>query len=255
MIVRGERPADRFAQISNAALADERLSFRARGLLAHLLSLPIGWTTDSVALAKGTKEGRDAIRTALNELVDHGYLVRVRSQDAQGQWRTDVHVTDIPSPTPDFQASVDQSSVDQAVKTKKETNTKTPPTPRKRGARTPVEYSPDFEVFWEVYPRRSGKRTAYAAFTKALDRRPLDEIMGGALRYASDPNREPRFTKHPATWLNADGWDDDPLPPRSGRMSANEAVARTLAGSPSDDPWAQMLRGQQTPQIEAGGTR
>jgi hypothetical protein len=40
------------------------------------------------------------------------------------------------------------------------------------------------------------------------------------MRYRNDPNREPEFTAHPATWLNAGRWDDDPLPPRRTNGSA-----------------------------------
>ena len=39
-------------------------------------------------------------------------------------------------------------------------------------------------------------------------------IIEGATRYANDPNRHPSYTAHPATWLNAERWGDEPLPPR-----------------------------------------
>lgn len=34
-------------------------------------------------------------------------------------------------------------------------------------------------------------------------------------RYRDDPNRDDGYTAHPTTWLNRDGWDDDPLPART----------------------------------------
>jgi hypothetical protein len=45
----------------------------------------------------------------------------------------------------------------------------------------------------------------------------VDTIIAGAARYASDPNREDAFTAHPATWLNAERWDDPMLPARDSR--------------------------------------
>lgn len=129
-IIRAERPSDRFAQISNDTLADKRLSYRARGVLAYLLSRPVGWTTSREAIARQGTEGRDAIGTALRELEAVGYVRRVRTQDAGGRWSTATYVFDSPvipqvAPETDFQssvnqASVDQASVDQAVKTKKD---------------------------------------------------------------------------------------------------------------------------------------
>ena len=71
-----------------------------------------------------------------------------------------------------------------------------------------------FEEFYRIYPRHEGRRKARQAFERALKRAPFAEILQGALRYRNDPNRDPSFTAHPATWLNRDGWEDDPLPPR-----------------------------------------
>ncbi len=72
-----------------------------------------------------------------------------------------------------------------------------------------------FESFWHNYPRKVGKPQARKAWAKAVTRAPAVTIMDAATRYAYDPNRDDQFTKHPATWLNGDGWNDPPLPERS----------------------------------------
>jgi helix-turn-helix protein len=96
IVTRAPRPSDHYAQIHNEALRDERLSFRARGVLAYLLSLPPGWSTDSRTLASKAREGRDAVRNALRELEACGYLVTHRDRDEQGRWRTSTTVFDTP---------------------------------------------------------------------------------------------------------------------------------------------------------------
>lgn len=74
-----------------------------------------------------------------------------------------------------------------------------------------------FAEFYEVYPRKVGRRRAASAYRSALRRVPADVIAAAVSRYAADPNQPLDRTKipHPTTWLNRDGWDDEPLPPRT----------------------------------------
>ena len=67
---------------------------------------------------------------------------------------------------------------------------------------------------------------AAKAFEKALGRADIETIVAGAERYRDDPNREQRFTKNPATWLNADAWENEPEPARKGLTKRDEALRR-----------------------------
>jgi hypothetical protein len=75
-----------------------------------------------------------------------------------------------------------------------------------------------FNEFWEVYPKHLQKGEARKAFFKAVQRvGDADTILEGARRMAADPNLPVKqFIPYPATWLNRDGWDDEPFPPREG---------------------------------------
>lgn len=64
-----------FSQISNAILLDERLSFKARGILALLISRPQGWQVYVKELTKrSNKDGRRAVQSGLKELAEWGYI-------------------------------------------------------------------------------------------------------------------------------------------------------------------------------------
>lgn len=86
---------DHFTQVPNAWLRDTRLSRRARGLLAELLSHREGWEVTLESLVATGPEGRDAIRSAVGELEECGYLQRQRQRADGGRLAgIDYHLTD-----------------------------------------------------------------------------------------------------------------------------------------------------------------
>ena len=86
MIHRSELQFDRdFTIMPNAWARDIRLTRKARGLLAELLSHSVGWSISLATLTANGVEGRDAIRSAIRELESAGYLVRSRKRDAAGR--------------------------------------------------------------------------------------------------------------------------------------------------------------------------
>ncbi len=97
-IIRAPKPTGNFTVIRNEVLRDTRLSYKARGLLAAILSRPDNWRTDAVSLAREGKEGRDAVRAGLTELEENGYLKRFTEQNDKGQWQSHCLVFDTPMP-------------------------------------------------------------------------------------------------------------------------------------------------------------
>jgi hypothetical protein len=94
-ILRHRHP-NRFTILPNDAIRNQALSFRAVGVLAHLLSLPDGAKVDSATLATAHREGRDAVRAAYKELEAHGYYRRDVLRLADGTLRTEVVVSSTP---------------------------------------------------------------------------------------------------------------------------------------------------------------
>lgn len=124
-IVRAERPKSNFTIVQNTVIRDHRLSFRARGILVFILSMPDNWSTSSDYLGRISKEGRDAVRAAMKELQSAGYIQRTKQQSSQGRWQTVTIVHDTPVENPvdkwgiyplpktDFQSSVNQSLIEE----------------------------------------------------------------------------------------------------------------------------------------------
>jgi hypothetical protein len=73
-----------YTVMSNHHLRDRNLSLKAKGLLSQILSLPEDWDYSLSGLACINSEGRDAIRTAVQELERAGYIRRSRVRDDKG---------------------------------------------------------------------------------------------------------------------------------------------------------------------------
>lgn len=75
-----------FTCIDNHLFEDKTLSMKAKGLLATILSLPDNWKYSVNGLASLFSDGRDAVNGAINELIDHGYIVRTKSVNEFGMF-------------------------------------------------------------------------------------------------------------------------------------------------------------------------
>jgi len=67
-----------------------------------------------------------------------------------------------------------------------------------------------FADFWAVYPKKVGKLAAVKAYSKALMTGVPPERLVEAVESYVGSIENPKFTKDPATWLNAGCWDDEP---------------------------------------------
>lgn len=86
------------------------------------------------------------------------------------------------------------------------------------------EHESEFEnQFWPVYPRKVSKGAALKAFKAARKKSDLETILSGAIRFAkARQGEDANFTKHAASWLNAECWKDEPdPPPRIGSSRPN----------------------------------
>jgi hypothetical protein len=75
----------------------------------------------------------------------------------------------------------------------------------------PSEIEEAFDRFWQAYPKRVAKEAARRAFAKAIERGvSIAALVSGAQAYALlRAGQEPKYTKHPATWLNGGCWEDE----------------------------------------------
>lgn len=97
------RPNRDFTIIRNRMLQDENLSLKAKGLLAMMLSFPPNWVYHAKHLQQLSTDGRDSLRTGLQELEAAGYISRTQTRDEAGRLSSTAYwVTDSPSTVDGF---------------------------------------------------------------------------------------------------------------------------------------------------------
>jgi hypothetical protein len=102
--------------------------------------------------------------------------------------------------------------------------------PSKRAA--PKATDAEFDQFYQAYPRHVARGAARKAFDRIIagGKATVPDLVAGAKRYAAEKTgQDEQYTKHPATWLNAEGWSDEPQPSRPVVSAPNDR--RSQGGS------------------------
>lgn len=73
-VLRIHKKQNNFVILDKSCLNDEKLSWGSKGLHAYLISLPDDWQVRVCDLQKRSTNGRDAVRSYLNELERAGYI-------------------------------------------------------------------------------------------------------------------------------------------------------------------------------------
>jgi hypothetical protein len=83
--------------MGNIHLKDRMLSLKAKGLLSLMLSLPDNWDYSILGLATLSKDGKDSVMSALDELCNSGYIDMSTMRNERGQYETvyDIYETPI----------------------------------------------------------------------------------------------------------------------------------------------------------------
>lgn len=88
-----------YTVMSNHHLKDKKLSFKAKGLLSYMLSLPDDWDYSIEGLCTVGKDSKSAIKSALQELKYNNYLVVNRlmpNESKSGRIESEYIIFEIP---------------------------------------------------------------------------------------------------------------------------------------------------------------
>lgn len=85
-----------YTVMSNYHLRDKNLSYKAKGLLSFMLSLPDDWDYSLNGLCSINKESRDGIRSILRELQEHHYVEIEKVRGDKGYFEYNYLIYEMP---------------------------------------------------------------------------------------------------------------------------------------------------------------
>lgn len=81
-----KNPDNPYVMVDKHFVEDKNLSAKAKGILLYLLSKPDNWQVYQEDITKNMKEGKEAIRSGINELIESNYIERTRLKDDKGKF-------------------------------------------------------------------------------------------------------------------------------------------------------------------------
>lgn len=244
-VFRVEKSKD-YTVMSNHHLRNENLSLRAKGLLSQILSLPEDWDYSIAGLAKINKEGKDAVRAAVQELEKAGYIERRQKMDSGGKFSGNEYVvyesprsvsplsenpttvlptTEKPSTEKPLTENPTQLNKDKSSKDiyplnpqKGDGAPKGDKRKRQRNKAQAETLPVRFDGFWLFYrqhmppDRNAGNRQkAIRAWDNLAPDMELADNLAKALakQVKTEAWQSGIGVPHASTWLNNRGWEDD----------------------------------------------
>ncbi len=196
-----------YTVLPNGILRDTGLSLKTKGLFAIILSLPETWDYSVAGLATVAGCGRDAIRSALGEMEQAGYLTRTRSHGEGGKFTGVIYnIRDQAEPLSENPTMVEEeplsgkpttveptlekpslenpTQLNKDILNKDLINPHSPPTGekpqrKKRRPKSVPTWLPErFEGFWGAYPRDEDRAKAVDQWDKLPKDKDLVERYG-----------------------------------------------------------------------------
>ena len=219
-----------YSVISNEFIRRKDLSWKAKGILTYILTLPDDWVININEIMTHATEGEKAFRSGWKELKDAGYVHRYPVRDEKSNkithWETVIRESvDTKASEPLTQNVQVQNIQVQKVHVQNDkllstNNTKdltiqsTDNTNKQMSNKLPEkDLKEDFDSIWKEYPNKKGKARAFTAYKKAIkDGVDNQTIINGIRAYKKEieiKRTEPEYIKHGANWFRDWNWEDD----------------------------------------------
>lgn len=223
-----------FTQIANKALRDPKITAKAKGILAYLLSHESGQKITTQYIIRAFKDGRDSIKSGIRELVEAGYVTRNKQRDENGRFIGYIYfVTDereevlTGADETGNGNTIDGNTIDGGPTTKN-TNKKEEVVKRILNkedvkAKTDVLADLDFEQVWNLYANKKKKARALARW-KRLTSRERQLALEHIPKFVQ-ATPEVQYRPYLDVYLNQKRWMDEELPGEGQNANTERKVS------------------------------
>ncbi|WP_291475726.1 helix-turn-helix domain-containing protein [Corynebacterium sp.] len=234
-VTQGPRPEDDFTLVSNTLMRDPDLTDRAKAVYLYMRSHRTGWQLNTSTIAEALGRSRNTVMSAINDLIEAGYVERIQGRVNGGMFSTIEYVVHASPRCVNSEQRSDGvqelstgcSNIEQASVQKLSTNCsniephkKTRNKTKEKTRENTSAYPDEFETFWRAYPKKTGKKAALRRWREAVKTTDPALITAKAAEYArSVAGTEKRYVKNPEGWLSAGRYEDEFEPAVSSWLS------------------------------------
>ena len=232
---------DNYVIVDKAFLLNEKISLKAKGLLALMLSYPDNWQFYKAEIVQHTTDKENSLNSGLKELIENGYIVRKQRKDENGKFEGyEYHVYEKPSTE---NPSTEKPSTENPIllnnKNTKNKNTKTTPSP---------ELVSEFKEWYSKYPHPRNEQQTMKNYIKARKTYSAEQLMTALNNYLAEieeQHTDKRYIKHSTNFVGQEQAFVDYLDTKavSTEVSTEENSESYFATIEAEDPeYAARLR-------------
>ncbi|WP_204189968.1 helix-turn-helix domain-containing protein [Staphylococcus sp. GDY8P79P] len=212
-IIRIDKTAGNYFIASKYYVEDEKISWKAKGIMSYLFSKPDDWQIYQTQLEKVSIDGKASVRSTINELIDNGYMTRQSRRKSNGDF-DGYDYTLHEYPTNDGVRKMEDAKMEDAKMeiaksdTTNNNSTNNDLTNNDINTSATKVTQEQFEEWWNLYNKKKDKKKANSLFKSTLKKYDYETIMKGTKEYLKTI-KDKQYQKYPKTFLSQESFLND----------------------------------------------
>ena len=217
-IIRIDKTAGNYFIASKYYVEDEKISWKAKGIMSYLFSKPDDWQIYQTQLEKVSIDGKASVRSTINELIDNGYMTRQSRRKSNGDF-DGYDYTLHEYPTNDGVRKMEDAKMEDAKMeiakmeiaksdTTNNNSTNNDLTNNDINISATDVTQEQFEEWWNLYNKKKDKKKANSLFKSTLKKYDYETIMKGTEEYLKTI-KDKQYQKYPKTFLSQESFLND----------------------------------------------